>query len=397
MSVTSKHIVIIWGVDDFNTLGLLRELGQAHLKVLFIIYGKAKIAAHSKYCTYYIQTKSITEGYTRLLSNFSNCNNKPVIITSGDDIAVFIDQHRTELETYFILPGTAKQGGVQLYTDKNIQTKLAESIGIPCPKSYYIKQNSPIPDIEYPCIIKPAHEKEGHYNEFKFKVCYNREMLQQTLKLVREDSEFILQEYINTDGVFLVYGARLQNGNTILAGVLLKDRFADDGSGTHGYLTKDIPNCIDTKKIIRFVEHIDFYGPFSFEYGKKGGEAYFFEMNLRNDGTSHYFYQAGANIPLAYVYSQMNIDYSKVSTFIRNSTFIDEIYDIENVIHGRISFRQWKEEKRNATVFRYYSLEDQKPWLVERRKSWLKIIQDILLKNFRIYIVAVLDKIGFQK
>lgn len=392
-----QYSTIIWGVDDFNTLGLLRELNQAPLDILFIIRGKTRIAVYSKYCTNYVQTNSIIDGYTWLLSNASMFNYRPVIITSGDDIAVFIDQHRSELEPFFILPGTAKKGGVQLYTDKNIQTKLAESIGILCPKSYYIKQNSLLPEIQYPCIIKPAHEKEGHYNEFKLKVCRCREELQRTLKFVRKDSEFILQQYIKTDGVFLVYGARLRNGHTILAGVLLKDRFADDGSGTHGYLTSDIPNCIDTEKIIQFVEHIDFYGPFSFEYGKKGNKAYFFEMNLRNDGTSHYFFQAGANIPLAYVYSQMDIDYSQISTCIKNSTFIDEIYDIENVLHSRISIRQWKEDKRNATVFRYYSLEDQRPWLIERRKSWIKIIQDVLLKNFRIYIVAVLDKLGLKK
>ena len=46
--------VILWSIDDFNTLGLLRELGKSDLNVIFLIKGKAGYASKSKYCTQHI-------------------------------------------------------------------------------------------------------------------------------------------------------------------------------------------------------------------------------------------------------------------------------------------------------------------------------------------------------
>ena len=102
---------------------------------------------------------------------------------------------------------------------------------------------------------------------------------------------------------------------------------------------------------------------FSFEYGYVDGKSYFYEVNLRNDGTSHYFYQLGANIPLAFVYSCVGKDYSNIQTHVvRTGCFIDEVFDIENVFHRRITMKQWKQSMKEADVFKYYSPEDQEPW-----------------------------------
>lgn len=46
-----------------------------------------------------------------------------------------------------------------------------------------------------------------------------------------------------------------------------------------------------------FINSIGYVGPFSVELGHSNNKNYFFEINLRNDGTSHYFYKAGIYIP----------------------------------------------------------------------------------------------------
>lgn len=127
---------------------------------------------------------------------------------------------------------------------------------------------------------------------------------------------FIVQQYIPKERDLLIYGGRMRDGKTVLAGAMIRDRMADSGSFSHGLMTADIPRNVEIEKIARFLEKIDYYGLFSFEYGMVGGKAYFFEVNLRNDGTSDYFNQADANIPLAYVYSCAGLDYSVVSTTI---------------------------------------------------------------------------------
>lgn len=393
-----QNPVIVWSIDDFNTLGLMRELGQNGLNLIFLIKGKAGYASKSRYCTNFVETESIQDGFEYLMKTFADEAYKPILIVSSDEIITFVDQHRHEMEAFFILPGTREQGNIEKYIDKNTMTELAEKIGILCPHSREIKWNSSLEGVKYPCLIKPSHQTEGHYNEFKFKICENESELRNTLKFVRHKSEFILQQYIPKEKDLLVYGGRLYDGKTIIAGAMIRDRFSDSGSSSHGYITSNVPKSADTDKIVEFLEKIDYYGLFSFEYGMLGDKAYFFEVNLRNDGTSHYFFQAGANIPLAYVYSCAGVDYSGISVkTTKKAWFIDEVFDIENVIKGVVSKSQWSKEMKEATIFKYYDKDDQEPWKAVKKTRIRQIAQDFILKKYRLYIVALLDKLGLRK
>lgn len=393
-----ENKVIVWSIDDFNTLGLMRELGNAELDMLFLVKGHAGFAVKSKYCKKYIETPTIEDGYKYLLENYANESKKPILITSSDEIITFVDQHKEEFENLFITPGTAAKGNIEKYIDKNNMTNLAEEIGILCPKSQAVSKGTDISNIQFPCLIKPSHQKPGHYNEFKFKICKSAKSLKKTLRYVRPDSEFILQEYIPKELDLLVYGGRMWDDNTVFAGAFIRDRWADSGSSSHGYFTENIPQCVDTTKILEFLERIGYHGLFSVEYGLLDNKAYFFEINLRNDGTSHYFYQAGANIPLAYVYSSAGLDYSGIPTKVSGEQwFIDELFDIENVILGIIDKKAWKKERNEATVFKYYDKEDPVPYEIAQKGKTKQIIQDIVLKRFRLYIVFVLDKLGLRK
>lgn len=394
-----KHKVIIWGADDFNTLGLLRQLSRPEIDLLFLIKGKLSYASKSKYCENIHQTNSIDDGAEYLITQFSKELYKPIIITSSDSIITYIDQHRATLSQYFILPGTSESGLIKKYIDKVEMTKLAKEHHFLCPDSILIKWDSDISNIKYPCIIKPSHEQPGQYNEFKVKICRNASELRRTLRYVRHNSEFILQQYIEKEFDLLVYGTRLMSGDTILAGSMIRDRYADSGSASHGYITNKICASANINGINSFLSTIDYYGPFSFEYGLIGEEAYFFEVNLRNDGTSHYFYQAGANIPLAYIYSCANKDHHHISTKVQSipQYFIDEEFDIENVFHRRVSLKKYKIDKQQATIFKYYDTEDSAPWQYVHKHRIKQIIKDIILKKYRIYIVRFFEKFGLKK
>lgn len=393
-----NNIVIIWSIDDFNTLGLIRQLGNKGLNLLFLIKGSVNFAAKSKYCEKYIETKTVEEGYKYLLDNFKTEKYKPIIIVACDEIITYIDQHKNELQKYFIIPGTSRKGDIEKYIDKNRMTALAKKVGILCPMSKYISKSVFPKDIKYPCLIKPSHEKPGHYNEFKFKICKNEFILRHILKYVRNDSEFILQEYIPKKLDLLIYGVRMLDRNIIIAGTFIRDRWADSGSSSHGYITEEIPAYIDLEKVKKFIEEIDYFGLFSVEYGILDNRAYFFEINLRNDGTSHYFYQAGANLPLAYVYNCAGLDYSDISTKVNGKKwFIDEIFDIENVILGKLKIKKWKKEISEATIYKYFDREDIIPFNIVRKRRVKQMFQDIILKRFRVYIVFIMDKLGMGK
>lgn len=390
-----QNKIIIWGRDNYNTLGLLRQLSGEGREIFFLMWDKpVGCASGSKYFGEYVTIASIEEGYQYLRSHFSNRAQKPVIFTPSDEIIEFIDQHKSELENLFIIPGTHVQGLLTKIDDKNTMTELAHRLGFLVPQSQVCHRNSDISNVKYPCIIKPAHTTIGHRNEFKYKICENEKELANALKYVREESEFILQQYIPKESVALVYGARLKNGNVLTAGTLIKDRFIACGDGSQGLVTAELPNGIDKKHIELFLQEIDYCGLFSFEYGLYEDKAYFFEVNLRNDGTSHFFYQAGANIPLAWYYDAIGRDCSQINTVVTNDCwYIDEIFDVANIWNGTISRKQWKSDTKKATIFKYYDKEDQEPWKQMKRGKIRKIIQDAIVKKYRLYIVWALDKI----
>lgn len=390
--------MIIWGVDDYNTLALIRQIGQGDYYIHFLVVGKARYAAKSKYCSSYTESQNVEDSYDKLLKELATEGQKPVIVTNGDDIITFIDDHREQLLPYFILPGCTKQGDTRKYIDKYTMTCLAESIGIKVPSSKFVKWNSDLTGISYPCFIKPSHQKPGHYNEFKFKYCKDRQSLEKSLQFVRKDSVFIVQQFVKKEKDLLVYGCRTKDGDVIIAGGLVTDRFAVGQGSSYGVVSETVHESIDVNKIKQFLNEIDYVGLFSFEYGLMDGEAYFFEVNLRNDGTSHFFFQAGANIPLAYVNSSFDRDYGSVPTKVKNTcNYMDEIFDVSNVLIGNVSLKKWKQQREHTKAFKFYDSSDLLPYQIASKNKWIRIIRDIIIKKYRIYILFVLDKLGFRK
>lgn len=114
----AENKVIVWSIDDFNTLGLMRELGSAALDLLFLVKGSAGMAVKSKYCRNYVETATIEDGRSYLFEHFSGEEKKPILIIASDDIITYVDRHKDDFEKHFIVPGTTVKG-----KDENTSTK----------------------------------------------------------------------------------------------------------------------------------------------------------------------------------------------------------------------------------------------------------------------------------
>ena len=83
--------VIIWGVDDYNVLGLYHQLRNLYDITFIVFQGVRHCASLSKYCTKLVELSTLEEGLEYLLANFNDEQNKAVIINSNDLIAEFLD------------------------------------------------------------------------------------------------------------------------------------------------------------------------------------------------------------------------------------------------------------------------------------------------------------------
>lgn len=391
---------IVWAIDDFNAMALMRQLGQCKdASILFLIIGSKKYAYKSKYCTNFFETKDLDDGFNYLKQHYSSESEKPILFTSGDNVMVYLDSHRDEIEKYIFIPGCTKKGDTEHYTDKFNMWNVAKKVGIDAPGCVLVskKDIDNLSKIKYPCLIKPSHETPGFYNEFKFKMCNNEKKLKRTLKYVRETSLFVVQDFIKCENQLLVYGCRTPQKETVICGSMLVDRYSETGSSSHGVIKNDLFGLIDNKLIEAFLNEIDYVGLFSFEFGVKDNKAYFFEINLRNDGTSNLFFQSGANIPLYLAYSFTGKDRSELNIKSNSGEAIDDLYDYENVIKRRISKKQWKRDLDNSSYFKYYDKSDLAPYYGAKKGSKKQMIKDILLKKYRLFIVYWFSKLGLKK
>lgn len=388
--------IVIWGPDNYNMLGLLRQLSSAKEEVFLLINGADnKCATKSIYCKSYRCTKDYKEGLEYLIQNYKVTSNKHILIPTGDRAAEVIDDNKPILESIFVLMGTSQQGLLKRIDNKIVMVSLAQKCGFIVPKSYKFSVSSPVANFPYPCILKPANS-EG-LKEFKTRIIRNQKELEKLKSLLNPHHIYILQELIPKKNDILVYGLRRYNGEIILAGQYIKDRWSDDGGGSHGLLTKELPKYLQLDAINLLLNTIDYKGLFSIEYGLVDGIAYFYEINLRNDGTSHLFYQAGANLPLYWVNDCRNRKNKHSAKVIENKWNINEIYDFINVLKRRISLKKYLTDKKQATVYHYYSDEDKEPWRIAKLKAlWDLPLRAFLLK-FRPHIVYLKSKLDSLK
>lgn len=391
-SIDIPNKIIIWGNDNSHALGVIRQFGAHDINVMFLVLGRTHhCATISRYCTKYVCVKNTDAGIHFLLSTYKQEELKPILFVMGDETAEAVDQHRDELLPYFYLTGTTKKNLLSLVDDKNRMTQLASKHGFDTPKSMIFKWNTPIDNIEYPCILKPTIY--SGYLEFKTQICWTKEDLQRIVRFLNHNNTYILQQYIPKTYDLLIYGCRLKNGEIKLAGSYYKDRWSDDGGASHGFLVPDIPEAAKKESIYSFLKEINYYGLFSVEYGLLEDKAYFYEFNLRNDGTSHIFYQCGANLPLAWACDCIDIQHD-VPTKVKGKQWaINEILDPINISRGVLSKEQWLIEKKQAKAFYFYDPDDKKPWVYAKRYAWINRRFKAILLKYRLLIVYILDKI----
>lgn len=369
--------IIIWGTDNYNVLGVLRQLKHFQTNVYLLLVGRKKYCATlSRYCHHCVFVKDVQSGYNYLIKNFDNETLKPIIFPTSDLVAEYIDQYQLILKDKYLFSFTDDKSLCQ-HLDKMDMYKLALSNGIEAPRSCYLKDDRCAKQVGFPCIVKPIKKINGVSLRFKTKICANRKELDEIVSSLGDIDNYMIQEYINKEFDYLIYGCRTINGDVMMPCVFRKERWVE-GDGSYGKIESQLPPFINKEGIISFLKETNYHGLFSFEYGIYKGKAYYYETNFRNDGTSHYFYQAGINLPMYWLKSLCGCSNLDTNTSLDSNNdyfFIDEVYDSENINKNVISRAQWRKDKAKANIYKYYDRKDPIPF----------IYQFLFQKAYRIY------------
>lgn len=388
--------VVIWGADNYNTLGVLRSLSVADINVEFVCLGKKHgVTTASKYCNKYIITRTVEKSIQYMVDNYpieENPAQRAVLIPGGDSASIGIAENFEILNKRFHLMCTTDPKVLIEVTNKNEMGRVAKQAGFLVPEAQEYSPGDTDVIVPFPAILKPIYV-EG-YTEFKTKILCTLEELNTFSKLLNTNNRYLLQQFIEKSHDIVIYGVRLPDGELKLAGCHTLERWSDDGGGSYGHLSPDIPEYLNPEALLKFFDIIDYHGEFSAEYGYRGGKAYFYEVNLRNDGFCHLAFQAGANLPLLWVQACLGLPQTAPYKITKSIVGINEIYDVINVWRHNISWKRYKSDKAEAEAFHFYDPQDLKPYKNMHRRMIWEIPFRAFLKRYRPYIVKLINKLG---
>lgn len=366
---------IVFGFDSFNTAGSIRCLGEVGYKPMLIVVSTKKTTAvqKSKYISSSVRVSCVDEGI-KILIKIAQDKVCRYLFATSDKVAAVLDQHYNQLHKCFLFPNCGSQGRLSKIMNKDTMSEIASRNGLRIPVTFDLKQLESF-EFNKPIIIKPKESVTGSKRDIK--IISTKQDWEGYSERHNKLENFIAQQYINKECECLIIGCRCSSKNVYFPAHFIKNRWVANGdAGAFGVLKRGIPNGLDIASMEMFLNDINYVGPFSLEFGENDGKFYFFEINLRNDGTINYFTKIGVNIPEIWIKDKLIIDYTKPSLGV----YIDEFGDILNVIRGDLKIKRWLADFRKATIFKYYDEFDKGPFFVFAPKMIRVIISTIYRK-----------------
>lgn len=367
--------VVIWGNDNSNMLGVLRQLSENNIFTYIVFnHQKARMASASKYCKHFFVASSVEEGISFIKDRlFTNEEYKPILISTGDLFAEQINAHYDVLSIKYHIAGFKEQGVIEKYLDKNFQNYFALKTGLNIPHGYLLNSKDcmefELKKILFPCIIKPARHYSSYdhsSHKFKIKVCESEQQVKDVLNIMEDDKKYMIQEYIQKDNLVVINGCRLQNGSIFISGALVCENGGEESDSSFGYITEQIPSCINKGSIEKFVEEIDYYGPFGFDFAIKDNKAYFLEMNLRIDATNYLFYKMGGQFLITWIFDVASKGIVTISQCVHGKKyFMDDIGELHQVLSKKMPKSQWRSHFCKAKIHKFFNWRDMLPFILQ--------------------------------
>lgn len=382
--------IIVIGGEHYNSLGVIRSLGESGINPIFILISNEKYnsTAHSKYIKRLIRIKSddCNDVLDILDKEFNNLKEKPILIPTGDPIAKALDRNYKKLSKKYILPNiNNEQGKIELYMDKKYQEKLCNKFGIKCAKSWVVelsKINNYVNKFPNKVILKPYLSADGKKSDII--ILEGNENIIDGLKIFKEKGykKVMVQEFIEYESEYCLMGM-VFNDKLIIPGINNKIYTYPNNRGSSSFSEmmpiKDFP--LDISSIKEMVCSLNYTGLFEIEIFKVNDEIYFNEMNLRNSANQYAY--VGNEIPYIYLYINLILgnDLSEIKKEIDKHYYfcIEPLY-LKNVFEGVVPFSVFLKNIFKSTKL-IYNKKDKRPFFIRMKNSLcLKVKKIIHLK-----------------
>lgn len=363
-----KYNIVIFGGDNYNTLGMIRTLGENSIDFMAIIIKSGfTLAPKSKYLKNreFFVVESIEEGMI-VLDNYKTklTGKKAFLLVEGDELTGVLDRHYSKFADYFIWNNCGEAGRLTRYLNKKSQVELAENCGIKVLPSV-ITLNGVVPiGLEYPVITKAVTSEISNWKSEVF-ICKSEKELMEAFTHIKS-KEIMIQKYIVKKNELCIDGYSVNKGKTQFFGIASQYTYLLDFGYSFVGEVSNVKDVTVKEWITRAMTAAGYEGIYSFEFIiDQDDTPYFLEINFRNSGWSYAATCLGMPLPLLWIDSMMsgevrdNVE-KKVPAGYR---FISDFADFKTRAGKNMSYWKWLVEYINVDCKLMYGRWDKRPFI----------------------------------
>lgn len=366
MESWKKHPFIVFCVDHYNPLGVIRSLGENGIapNIIVVDEGRAPLVSSSRYASDVRRVRSIDEGFSVLLDIVGSCGAPiPFVITSDDKIESYLDMHYDVLagKCYFFNAGRA--GGVTRYMDKDAINKLAIECGLKVLDAVAVRKGDLAHGLSYPLITKSIASIVGGWKDDVF-ICRNESELADAYGRISSD-EVLLQRYIEKKNECALEGISVSHGDDVLISISSSYNYLLPSSYSPYMTVSNFEDDSIACALKEMMAKIGFEGVFEAEFLVDGdGERYFCEINFRNSTWS--YASTCADMPLPVLWAKAMVE-GGISKGMRKkvpegfSAMVEPTDFKERVLKRRIGIASWLRDLMRCDCRYYFGKKDYKP------------------------------------
>lgn len=364
---------------DHPGLGIARSLGRRGIPV-YILDDQHCISYYSRYTKQTIRVESILDE-TKTVNAVLEVGQRFglqnwVLFPTRDETVAAFSRHRTELAQFFRVT-TGEWDSVQWAWDKKKTYELAESLDIPCPKTFNVRDSSELPSLysRLPLAIKPAVKENFFYatgaKAWRADTAAQLHKLYDKAARQIRPEEILLQEIIPGDGrEQYSYCAFFRNGqpHSTLTARRARQHPREFGRAATYVETVAVPVIEELSE--RFLRAIDYHGLAEIEFKRdpRDGKYKLLDVNARAWGFHSIGSACGVDFPYIVYADQLGLPVEPACAKI-GVGWLRLLTDVPTAIsdfaHGSLGLGAYVRSLRATRIESVFSWEDPLPSLAE--------------------------------
>ena len=264
-STYNGHLVIVFALEHYNPLGLIRSLGENGIyPIYFSVKRRGKVACLSKYISACHFVDSVEEGFRLLLEKYGNEAKKPYVLFSDDKSVGYFDLHYEEVKDRFICYNAGQAGRINEFMDKDRILRLAKKHGFHVLDSHVVKLGEIPEGLVYPVITKDISPNSGNWKSDVF-ICENEAELREAFTKISSPT-IQIQHFIDKKNEYAIEGFTVNQGREIFFGSTLMWKYLIKGYYSPYHDVTQFKDLEMGEKLRRLFEEIGFEGIFEVEF-----------------------------------------------------------------------------------------------------------------------------------